>query len=103
MARWRKWVFEVTAPSDEFERALTRALASRGVNVESATHFDFVARAFGARAYAKLSWADAGIEMLVKIKSGLFASPTALERVLLEAGREAQTKLGFRSPVEDAS
>lgn len=103
MARWRKWVFEVTAPSDEFERALTRALAARGVEVQQATHFDFVARAFGARAYAKLSWADAGIEVLVKVKSGLFASPTGLERVFLEAGREAQTRLGFRGPAEDKS
>jgi hypothetical protein len=94
MARWRRWVFEVSAPADEFRRGFEGALAARGVRVAEATHFDFVARGFGARAYAKLAWADVGIEVLVKLKGGLFASPAALERVLHEAGREAQTRLG---------
>ena len=98
VTRWRRWVFEVSAPADEFQREVQRALVERGVAVQPATHFDFVARAFGVRAYAKLAWSDAGLEMLVKLKSGLFSSAPALERVLLEAGREAQAKLGYRAP-----
>lgn len=82
-------------PADEFVRALQRALVVRGVRVEPAARFDFVARAFGARAYVHVAWADRGLEATVKLKSGLFASPAALERVLLEAGREAQAKLVY--------
>ncbi|MFA5862845.1 MAG: hypothetical protein WDA16_14225 [Candidatus Thermoplasmatota archaeon] len=93
MARWRRWVFEVSAPLDEFSRLLQRGLTARGIDVRSGDHFDLVARGFGCRAYAKLAWADAGVEVLVKLKGGLFASPPALERVLLEAGRDAQARL----------
>ena len=98
MARWRRWVFEVSAPSDEFSRLFQRALQSRAVEVAPGARFDFTARAFGARAYVKLDWADAGLEAVVKVKSGLFASPEALERTLLEAGREAQARLGAPPP-----
>jgi hypothetical protein len=93
VARWLRWVFEVSAPLDAFARDLERSLLARGVDVREGTHFDLVARAFGCRAFAKLSWAEAGIEVVVKVKGGLFASPPAMERVLLEAGREAQARL----------
>lgn len=95
VARWRRWVFEMSAPADEFVRALQRGLIVRGVMVDPATHFDFVARAFGARGYVKVAWAERGLEVTVKLKSGLFASPAGLERLLLDAGREAQAKLVF--------
>jgi len=93
VARWCRWVFEVQAPTDEFQRHLERGLALRGVSVQPAEHFDFVARALGARAYVELSWADDGLALTAKLKSGLFASPKGLERLLLEAGREAQARL----------
>lgn len=92
VARWQRWVFEASTPLDEFSRSLTRALVARGIDVSPGTRFDLVARAFGARAFVKLSFADQGIEAVVKIKSGVFAAPRALERVVLEAGREAQTR-----------
>lgn len=95
MARWRRWVFELSAPADEFVRAFQRALVVRGVLVEPATTFDFVARAFGTRAYVKVGWADDGLELVAKLKSGLFASPAGLEALLLEAGREAQAKVTY--------
>lgn len=90
-----RWVFELSVPADEFSRALQRALVVRGIQVEPAQHFDFVARAFGSRAYVQVAWADRGLEVVAKIKSGLFASPAALERILLDTGREAQAKLVF--------
>lgn len=95
VARWVRWVFELSVPADEFARAFQRALVLRGVEVDPAQHFDFSARAFGARAFVQIAWADRGIELTAKIKSGLFASPAALERVLLEAGRETQARLVF--------
>lgn len=95
MARWRRWVFELRAPADEFLRLLERSLVVRGVRVEPAARFDLQARAFGARAWVKVEWADAGLAVTAKIKSGLFASPAGMERLLLEAGREAQAKLTF--------
>lgn len=97
VALWRRWVFEVSAPLDEFQRLLERGLLARGADVREGERFDVVARAFGCRAFAKLAFADGGIEVVVKIKSGLFASPPALERVLLEAGREAQARLAMEA------
>ena len=94
MARWRRWVFEVSAPLDDFARHLRRGLEARGVDVRDGERFDLVAVALGSRAFVKLAWADGGIEALVKVKSGLFASPAGLERLVLEAGREAQVKAG---------
>jgi hypothetical protein len=93
VARWVRWVFEAQAPADEFQRILERGLVLRGVAVEPADHFAFVARAMGARAFVELAWAERGIELRAKLKSGVFASPKGLERLLLEAGREAQARL----------
>lgn len=95
VARWRRWVFELRAPADEFQRLLERALVVRGVRVEPATRFDLQVRAFGARAWVKVEWDDQGLALVAKIKSGLFSSPAGLERLLLDAGREAQAKLAF--------
>lgn len=95
MARWSRWVFEVRAPSDEFLALLQRGLVLRGVIVEPAESFDLVARALGARAFVKVEWTDAGLAMVTKTKSGLFASPLGLERLILDAGREAQAKLTY--------
>lgn len=95
MPRWRRWVFEIRAPADDFLALLERSLALKGVRVERAERFDLVARAFGVRGYVAIAWAEDGLEMRVKLKSGLFASPPALERLLLEAGREAQAALTF--------
>ena len=97
VARWRRWVFELRAPADEFQRALERALVVRGARVEPASRFDFQARAFGARAWVKVDWDETGLAVTAKLKSGLFSSPAGLERLLLEAGREAQTKLTFEN------
>lgn len=97
VTRWRRWVFEIRAPADEFLALLQRGLTLRGVVLEPAEHFDLVARAFGARAYVKVAWTDTGLDVTAKMKSGLFASPEALERLLLEAGREAQSRLTFET------
>jgi hypothetical protein len=86
-------VFEVQAPTDEFQRHLERGLTLRGVRIEPAEHFDFIARAMGARAFVHLAWAPEGLEVSAKLKGGLFASPRGLERLLLESGREAQARL----------
>lgn len=94
MARWSRWVFEVSAPLDEFLRLLRAGLESRGVEVHAGEAFDLVARSLGSRAFVKLAWAEGGIEATVKVKSGLFASPAGLERLVLEAGRDAQARLG---------
>lgn len=67
MTRWRRWVFEIRAPADEFLALLQRGLTLRGVSVAPAEHFDFVARAFGARAYVKVAWVDTGIEVTAKL------------------------------------
>lgn len=93
MARWVRWVFEAQAPADEFQRHLERGLTLRGVRVEPAEHFDFVARALGARAFVEIGWAPQGLEVRAKLRAGFFASPKGLERLLLEAGREAQARL----------
>lgn len=93
MALRVRWVFEAQAPADEFQRALERALVLRGVRVEPAEHFDFVAQAMGARAFVEIGWAERGLELRAKLKGGLFASPKGLEKLLLEAGREAQARL----------
>lgn len=95
MTTWRRWVFEIRAPLDEFVAHMQRALAVRGVRVEPTEHFDFSARAFGARSFLKVRWVENGLEVRAKLKSGLFASPKGLERLLLEAGREAQAKLTY--------
>lgn len=95
MTTWRRWVFEIRAPADEFLALLQRSLLARGVRVERAEHFDLLATAFGVRGYVKVSWVDEGLEMRAKLKSGLFASPPALERMLLDSGREAQAALTF--------
>lgn len=95
MTRWRRWVFEIRAPLDEFLVHLRRGLVARGVRVEPAEHFDLAVRAFGARALVKLAWVDEGLELRVKIKAGLFSSPAGLERILLDAGREAQAALTY--------
>ena len=97
MARWRRWVFELRAPSDEFQRFFERGLVVRGVRIEPATRFDFQARAHGARAWVKVDWDETGLAVTAKLKAGLFSSPEALEKLLLEAGREAQTKLTFET------
>lgn len=95
MTTWRRWVFEIRAPSDEFLALMQRGLVMRGVHVDPAEHFDFTARAFGVRGYVKAAWVDTGLEVVAKIKGGLFASPAGMERMLLDAGREAQAKLTF--------
>ena len=95
MTTWRRWVFEIRAPADEFSDQLSHALALRGIRVEPGEHFDLVVRAFGARAFLRLAWVDDGLEVRAKIKSGLFSSVPALERILLDAGREAQAKLTY--------
>ena len=92
---WHRWVFEIRAPADEFLTHFQRALVLRGVQVDPAEHFDILCRAFGARAFVKIRWVDSGLEARAKIKAGLFSAPLALERLLLEAGREAQAKLTF--------
>lgn len=97
--RWRRWVFELSVPADEFLRALQRGLVLRGVQVEPAVHFDFQARAFGARAFVKVGWADEGLQVDAKVKGGLFSSPKALETLLLEAGREAHARLASSGTV----
>lgn len=74
---------------------LERSLTLRGVHVSPAEHFDLLARAFGARAYLKVAWAETGLEVVVKLKGGVFSSPAALERLLLDAGRDAQARLTF--------
>lgn len=94
VARWRRWVFEVSAPLDAFARHLQDGLEARDVEVHAGDRFDLVADALGSRAFVKLAWAEGGIEATVKIKSGLFASPAGLERLLLDAGREAQLRAG---------
>ena len=83
------------APADEFSRHLERALTRKGIVVTPAETFDFQAKALGARAFVKVEWAQAGLAVVVKLKSGFFASPAGLERLLLDAGREAQAKLTF--------
>ena len=93
MTLWRRWVFAVQAPSDEFQRHFERGLTLRGVHVEPADHFAFMARALGARAFVGIAWAAEGLEVTVKLKGGLFASPKGLERLLLESGRDAQARL----------
>lgn len=95
MTRWRRWVFEIRAPADEFLHLMQVALELRGIRVEPAEHFDFVARAFGVRGYVKAAWVGEGLELRAKLKADLFSSPAGLERVLLDAGREAQAKLTF--------
>ncbi len=90
MPQYRQWVFECDAPRDEFSRRMRRALAARGVFVRPARVFDFGAEAWGARAFVRLAHEDRGIEAVVKLKSGLFGSPSALEEAVLSAGREAQ-------------
>lgn len=96
VARWHRWVFEANAPLDAFARLLRSGLEARGARVQVGEHFDVIAEAFGSRAFVKLLWADDGIEATVKVKSGLFSSPAGLERLVLEAGREAQARLGAR-------
>lgn len=93
MARWHRWEFALQAPLDDFLALLERNLVARGASVEPAKHFDLLARGFGARAYVSLAWTDAGVAMVVKIKSGLFGSPAAMERVLRESGDEAEARL----------
>ncbi len=93
MARWHKWDFVVQAPSDEFVRLLQRALVVRSVHVDTAKAFDFQARGFGSRIYVSVAWTDTGVALTAKVKSGLFGSPLALERVFLEAAREAEARL----------
>lgn len=93
MTSWRRWVFEIRAPLDEFLAEMERALVLRGADVARAEHFHISARAFGARAFLTLAWVDEGVEVRAKIKAGLFASPKGLERLLLDAGREAQARL----------
>lgn len=95
MTRWRRWVFEIRAPSDEFLALMQRALAVRGIDVAPAERFDLVVRAFGTRGYVKVAWVAEGLEVRAKIKSGLFASPRGMERLLLEAGRDAQARLTY--------
>lgn len=95
LTTWRRWVFEIRAPGDEFLALLHRGLAARGIRVEPGEHFDLVVRAFGARAFLKVQWVDEGLEVRAKLKSGLFSSAPALERMLLEAGREAQAQLTY--------
>lgn len=95
MTLWRRWVFEIRAPADEFLALMQQALAARDVAVAPGEHFDLVARAFGARAFLKAQWVDEGLEVRAKIKAGLFSSVPAMERILLEAGREAQAKLTY--------
>ena len=95
MTTWRRWVFEIRAPADEFVGQLTHSLVLRGIQVEPGEHFDLVVRAFGARAFLQARWVDEGLEVRAKLKGGLFSSLPALERVLLEAGREAQAKLTY--------
>lgn len=95
VARWQRWVFELRAPADEFSRHLERALTAKGVRVTPAEAFDFQARALGARAFVKVEWAQTGLAMVVKVKGGFFASPLGLERLVLDAGREAQARLTY--------
>lgn len=95
MTTWRRWVFEIRAPADEFTSQLTHALVLRGIRVEPGEHFDLVVRAFGARAFVRTAWVDEGLEVRAKIKAGLFSSVPAIERILLDAGREAQAKLTY--------
>lgn len=99
MTTWRRWVFEIHAPADEFTEQLSHALALRGVRVDPGEHFDLVVRAFGARAFLQAAWVDEGLELRAKIKAGLFSSVAALERTLLDAGREAQAKLTYEKEV----
>lgn len=95
MTRWRRWVFEIRAPADEFLVHMQRNLSLRGIDVQRADHFDFVVRAFGVRGYVKTAWTDEGIEVRAKLKAGFFSSSKGLERILLDAGREAQARLTY--------
>lgn len=95
MTTWRRWVFEIRAPADEFLERLGRGLAVRGIHVEPGEHFDLILRGFGARAFLQARWVDEGLEVRAKLKAGLFSSKPALERVILDAGREAQAELTF--------
>jgi len=92
MLAYRRWVFECDAPRDEFMRQMKRALVLEGVDVREAKFFDFGAEAWGARAFVKLAHDERGIEAVVKLKSGLFGSPSALEEAILAAGRAAQAR-----------
>lgn len=93
MTVWRRWVFEAQAPLDEFARAYRVALESRGLEVADARRFDLVASGLGCRAFVKFAWADAGIEATIKVRSSLFSSVPGMERALLDAGREAQSRV----------
>lgn len=89
---YRRWVFEVDAPRDEFTRRLRRKLVLKGVHVADANLFDFVAEAWGARGFVKLANDDQGIAAFVKLKAGVFGSTAALEDAILAAGREASAE-----------
>jgi hypothetical protein len=98
VARWHRWEFAVQAPLDDFLALVQRGLVVRGVHVEEAKRFDFLARGFGTRAYVAMEWTDAGIAVLVKVKSGLFGSPAAMERLLRESAEEAEARLRPGAP-----
>lgn len=98
VALWRRWVLTVQAPLDDFLRLLQRGLVVRGVHVEEAKHFAMVGRGFGTRAYLHAEWVDEGLALTAKLKSGLFGSPAAMERIVRESAEEAAAKLAAPRP-----
>ncbi|MHB8604312.1 MAG: hypothetical protein ACYDCK_03570 [Thermoplasmatota archaeon] len=95
MAVDREWVFECDAPRDEFTRALRRSLILAGVAVDDASHYDFAASAWGARAFVRVEHEARGLKTVARVKGGFFAGTSALEEAILEAGRRAASDLTF--------
>jgi len=96
LARYRRWVFEANATKDDFLRHLVRALGRRDVQVGAAKVFDVSVQGHGARGWIKVLHHPQGIDVILKEKGALAGH--GLADAVLEAGREAQSRILFGEP-----
>jgi hypothetical protein len=94
---YHRWVFECTAPVDEFGSALRHALTARGVVLGRARAYDASVRQTGARGWFRVETDGRGVALVVKVRGGLFGGETPggrrLAAAILDAGREAQKRM----------
>lgn len=93
MPATRSWVFETTAPLDEFLRRFRRVLVERGVGVEGAKAHDLEVRRGRDRAFVSVTYAEEGVRLDARVRAAWFGDEEGLVEAILDAGRTVQAEL----------
>ncbi len=93
MPTTRSWVFETTAPLDEFLRRFRRVLMERDLGLDEAKAHDLAVRRGRDRAFVTVSYAEEGVRLNAVVRGAWLGDEEGLVEALVAAGRSVQAEL----------